>query len=340
MNLAAVLAPGVFPASVNLADVLPSDALPTLALVVLQLAVFLGLAPLLAGTIKRTKARLQGRRGPALVQPYRDLAKWWAKRPVESSTSGPVTRYAPVVVLVAVVVAALLVPFATGRAPLAGWGDLFVVVGLLALARFTLALAALDAGGAFGGMGSSRDVAISALAEPGLVLALAGAAIAAGSSDLGTISLFGLDQGIGLLGPSHLLAALAFGVIVVAETGHQPVDNPDTHLELTMIHEGMLLEASGRPLALLVYASEIKLVVLAALFAAVFLPFGAAADLAPLPLLVGVGAGLVKLFLVGQGLALLDATVAKARILALPDLLGLASLLALTGLGARLLLAP
>jgi len=315
-------------------------ALVDLALAVLQLGLFLAVAPLLAGTMKRTKARFQGRRGPTLVQPYRDLAKWWSKRPLASSTTGPVARHAPAVVFGAFVVAALLVPFAAGRPPLAGWGDLFVVIGLLATARFVLALAALDAGSAFGGMGSSRDVAISALAEPGLVLALAGAALAAGSSDLGTISLFGLREGVGLLGPSHLLAAVAFGIIVVAETGHHPVDNPDTHLELTMIHEGMLLEASGRSLALLVFASELKLVLLAALFAAAFLPFGAATELAPLPLLLGLGIGLVKVFLIGQGLALLDATVAKARILALPDLLGLASLLALTGLGARLLLVP
>jgi formate hydrogenlyase subunit 4 len=304
-----------------------------------QLATFVLFAPLLVATIRRTKARLQGRRGPALAQPYRDLAKWWGKAPLESNASGPVGRHAPVVVLGLVLVAALLVPFATVRPPLAGWGDLLVVVGLLAAARFALALAALDAGSAFGGMGSSRDVAISALAEPGLVLALAGAALAAGSTDLGTISAFGSTEGVGLLGPAHLLAAAAFAIVVVAETGHQPVDNPDTHLELTMIHEGMLLEASGRSLAILVYASELKFVVLAAVFAAVFVPFGAASELAAVPMLAGMVVGLVKLVVAGQVLALLDASVAKLRILALPDLLGLASLLALTGLGARILLA-
>jgi formate hydrogenlyase subunit 4 len=316
------------------------DAVTTIVLAGLQLAVFLAFAPLLAGTIRRTKARLQGRRGPALIQPYRDLAKWWGKAPLESSTSGPVARHAPIFVLGVILVAALLVPFAAGRPPLVGWGDLFVVVGLLAAARFALALAALDAGGAFGGMGSSRDVAISALAEPGLVLALAGAALAAGSSDLGAISTFGLREGLALLGPSHLLAGAAFAIIVVAETGHQPVDNPDTHLELTMIHEGMLLEASGRSLALLVYASEVKLVVLAALLVAVFAPFGAATEISLGPLLVGTIVGLGKILLVGQALALLDASVAKMRILALPDLLGAASLLALVGLGARIIVAP
>jgi formate hydrogenlyase subunit 4 len=312
-------------------------AVTTAVLTAIQLATFLLFAPFLAATIKRTKARLQSRRGSGLLQPYRDLIKWWGKAPLESNVSGPVARYAPVFVLGVVVAAAMLVPFAATRAPLQGWGDLFVVVGLLAAARFALALAALDSGSAFGGMGSSRDVAISALAEPGLVLALAGAAIAAGSSDLGTMSSFGVAAGIGLLSPAHWLAAAALGVVVVAETGHHPVDNPDTHLELTMIHEGMLLEASGRSLAALVFASELKLVLLAAVFSAVFFPFGAATEMAPGPILLGLAVGLVKLLAIGQVLAVLDATIAKRRILALPDLLGLASLLALTGLGIRVL---
>lgn len=315
-----------------------ASELTTLVLTVLQLATFVLFAPLLTGTIRRTKARLQGRRGAPLLQPYRDLAKWWGKAPLVAGPAGLVARLAPVVVLAALVGASLLVPFAAARPPLAGWGDLFVVVGLLALARFVLALSALDAGSAFGGMGASRDVAISALAEPGLVLALAGTALAAGSSNLETISAFGSQQGVGLLGPAHLLAAAAFGVVLVAETGHQPVDNPDTHLELTMVHEGMLLEASGRSLAILVLGSEMKLVLLAALFSAAFLPFGAATDLAPGPLLLGTIIGLGKLLVVGQGLALLDAAVAKMRILALPDLIGAASLLALAGLGVQLLL--
>lgn len=314
------------------------EVLGAIGVAVVQLVVFVAVAPLLAGTIKRTKSRLQGRRGPDLVQPYRDLAKWWSKAPLASRTAGRVSRAAPVLVLAGIVAALALVPFLTDRPALGGLGDLFVVVGLLAAVRFILALAALDAGGAFGGMGASRDVAIAALAEPGLVLALAVTAVAAGSSDLGAISAFGLGQGLNLLGPSHLLAAAAFGIILVAETGHQPVDNPDTHLELTMVHEGMLLEFSGRSLAMLALASELKLVLLAALFVAAFLPFGIAADGSLPALALSIPLGLLKLFAVGQALALLDATIAKARILALPDVIGLAALLALTGLGARLIL--
>ena len=315
-----------------------SAATTTLILVGLQLVAFILFAPFLTATIRRTKARLQSRRGPGLLQPYRDLAKWWGKYPLESSASGPVARYAPAFVLGAILAAALIVLSATSRTPLPGWADLLVVVGLFAAARFALALAALDSGSAFGGMGSSRDVAISALAEPGLVLALAGAAIAAGSSDLGVISAFGIGRGIGLLGPAHLLAAAAFAIVVIAETGHHPVDNPDTHLELTMIHEGMLLEASGRSLATLVFASELKLVVLAAVFSAAFFPFGAATELAPGPIALGLLIGLGKMLVVGQALALVDASVAKARILTMPDLLGMASLLALAGIGIQVLL--
>jgi formate hydrogenlyase subunit 4 len=310
----------------------------TAILTAIQLAAFLVFAPFLAATIRRTKALLQSRRGPGLLQPYRDLIKWWGKQPLESNASGPVSRYAPAVVLGAVLSAALLVPCVASRAPLLGWGDMLVVVGLFAAARFALALAALDAGGAFGGMGSSRDVAISALAEPGLVLALAGAAIAANSSDLGVMSAFGVTQGAGLLGPAHLLAAAAFALIVVAETGHYPVDNPDTHLELTMVHEGMLLEASGRSLATLVFASELKLVVMAAIFSAVFFPFGTATEMAVGPIAVGLLAGLAKMLVIGQALALLDGTIAKFRLLRVPDLLGLATLLALTGLAMQMLL--
>ena len=315
------------------------DASATTALLAIcQLVALVLFAPFLAATIKRTKAVLQSRHGPGLMQSYRDLYKWWGKKPLESNASGPVARYAPSVVLGLMLAATMLVPWATARTPLIGWGDLLVVVGLFAAARFTLALAALDSGSAFGGMGSSRDVAVSALAEPGLVLALAGAAIAAGSSDLGAISAFGISQGIGLLSPSHLLAAGAFAIVAVAETGHHPVDNPDTHLELTMIHEGMLLEASGRSLAELVLASELKLVILAALFSAAFLPFGAATELTAGPIALGIAVGLVKMLLIGQVLAVVDASIAKARFLEMPDLLGLASLLALAGLAIRVLL--
>lgn len=310
--------------------------LATVVLGLIQAALTLLVAPLLLGITKRVKARLQYRRGPSILQPYRDLAKWWHKESVESDAATPLTAAAPALVFAAVFVATLLVPIVGQRPPLEGWGDLLVVVGLMALGRFVLALSALDSGSAFGGMGSSREVAIATLVEPALLLALTGAALAAGSTDLGAIATLGVASGIAWYTPALLLAAGAFAIVAVAETGHQPVDNPDTHLELTMIHEGMLLEASGPRLAIFMYAAELKLVLVAGLFAAVFLPVGMAADLTPLTLLIAIGAALGKLTGGAILLGLLDASLAKLRILALPGLLATASIVAVIGLATRL----
>lgn len=300
-----------------------------------QVVLTLLVAPLLLGITKRVKARLQYRRGPSLLQPYRDLAKWWSKESVESDAASPLTGAAPAIVLASVVVATLLVPIVGARPPLAGWGDLLVVIGLISLGRFVLALSALDAGSAFGGMGGSREVAIATLVEPALLLALTGAALAAGSTDLGTIATLGAASGTSWYTPTLLLAAGAFAIVAVAETGHEPVDNPDTHLELTMIHEGMLLEASGPRLALFMYAAELKLVLVASLFIAAFLPAGLAEDLTPVALLVAICAALLKLTLAAILLGVLDASLAKLRILALPGLLATASIVAAIGLATR-----
>jgi len=301
-----------------------------------QGALALGCAPLLQGIIKQLKARLQYRRGPSVWQPYRDLRKWWGKTAIESDTASALTEAAPVIVLSAMVVAVLLIPIVAVRPPLDGTGDLLVVLGLLALARFVLALAALDAGSAFGGMGASREVAIATLVEPGLLLSLAVVVAIAGTTDLAAIAAHGVGAGASLLAPPLLLAAAAFGIVAIAETGHEPVDNPDTHLELTMIHEGMLLEASGRRLALLTYAAQLKLVVVAGLFMAVFMPLGAAQDPSLPALALGAVVALAKLVVAALALGALDAGMAKVRILALPGLLGVSSILALTALAARL----
>ena len=309
--------------------------LTSAALAMLQLGFGLAVAPLLQGIIKRLKARLQYRRGPSIWQPYWDLAKWWSKATVESDTASVLSAAAPVTVLAATVVALLLIPIVALRAPLGG-GDLLVVLGALALGRFVLALAALDSGSAFGGMGSSREVAIASLVEPGVLLALAVVVASARTTDLGRIAAAGAAAGSAALAPPLILAAIAFGIVAIAETGHEPVDNPETHLELTMIHEGMLLEASGRRLALLTYAAELKLVVVAGLFAAAFLPMGAASDLTLPALAIGLAVALVKLVAAAIALGMLDAGMAKARILSLPGLLGLSSLFALTALAAQL----
>jgi len=308
----------------------------SLLIAVVQGSLALGCAPLLQGIAKQLKARLQYRRGPSIWQPYRDLRKWWAKTPVESDTASGLTAAAPVIVLAAMIAAVLILPIVAYRPPLEGTGDLLVVLGLLALARFVMALAALDAGSAFGGMGASREVAIATLVEPGLLLSLAVVVAIAGTTDLSGIAVHGATAGAALFAPPLLLAAAAFGIVAIAETGHEPVDNPDTHLELTMIHEGMLLEASGRRLALLTYAAQLRLVVIVGLFAAVFLPLGAAREVTIPALAVGAVVGLIKLVAAACALGALDAGMAKLRILALPGLLGLSSLLALTALAARL----
>ena len=305
-------------------------------LIVAQGIVGLLLAPLLLGITKRVKARLQYRRGPSLWQPYRDLAKWWRRRPVESEAASPLSGIVPVAVVAVMVLAVFLVPLVALRVPLSGVGDLLLVVGLLALVRFLLALGAIDAGSAFGGMGASREVAIAAVVEPALLLSLAVGVAAAGSTDLGVIASHSAAMGLAGLTPALLLGAAAFAIVAVAETGHEPVDNPDTHLELTMIHEGMMLEASGRRLAMLTYAAQLKLVVVVGLFSAVFLPFGAAAiDTLP-ALAVGMASASIKLVVAAVALGLLDGSVAKLRILVVPSLLGVAALLAISALGAQL----
>ena len=313
-----------------------SDIESTLLITVVQAALALGCAPLLQGITRKLKARLQYRRGPSIWQPYRDLRKWWSKTPVESEAASALTELAPVVVLAAMIGALLLLPMVALRPPFERTGDLLVVLGILALARFMLALMALDAGSAFGGMGASREVAIACLVEPGVFLALAVAVAAAGTTDLGGIAAHIAADSRSWLAPPLLLAAAAFGIVAIAETGHEPVDNPDTHLELTMIHEGMLLEASGRRLALLMYAAQLKLVVVVGLFAAAFLPFGAASEATIPALALGSVLALAKLVLAACALGLLDAGLAKLRILALPGLLGLSSVLALTAIAAQL----
>jgi formate hydrogenlyase subunit 4 len=214
--------------------------------------------------------------------------------------------------------AGLLVP-SVGLHGAPEFGDLVLVVGLLALARFAMALASLDTGSAFAGMGASREMAIAALVEPALLAAAFALAIPAGTTSLGGLAAAGLAAGPLALGPAHLLAGAALLIVALAETGRLPVDNPDTHLELTMVHEGMLLEYSGRPLALLIWAAQIKQLLVLSVLAARLLPWGLGA---PLPL--ALAAYGVKLAGLGALLAAIETSCAKLRLLRLPDLLATA----------------
>jgi formate hydrogenlyase subunit 4 len=289
---------------------------------IVTLASTILIAPLLQGLIKRVKAFWQGRVGPPWFQAYYDLTKLARKGSVTPEPASWWFDLAPSIVLSATLVAVALIPIAGDRSPL-GVGDVILVAGCLALARFALALAALDTGSNFGGMGASREMAIAALVEPALLVTIFGLAIPAGSTDLGQLAAAAtpLDS----FGPSTVLALAALLIVAIAETGRIPVDNPDTHLELTMVHEGMLLEYSGRPLGLLVLAALIKQVVVLSLIAALVGPWGM---LLPLPLALLVW--LAKLAVLGVFLACAETAFAKLRILRLPELL--ASGFALGGL--------
>lgn len=285
------------------------------------------LAPLLPGLVQHWKARLQGRRGPSPLQPYRELRRLWGKSTVEPEGAGLIYRLAPSVVGAALVAAALVVP-AAEAAP--NWGighDALVLVGLLALARFAVAASSWDTASGFSLMGVSRDLTLSVFVEGTLVLSLAVAALVAGTSDLRGIVAATSGTHV-WTSPALALGAIAFALVVVAETGRQPVDNPDTHLELTMIHEGPLLEYAGRDLAYLQWAAAARHWLVLVLAAQIFLPHPAGTwwQLAVLP---------VALVLLCAALALVETLVAKMRVLLVPRLLAAGAVAALLGIAAR-----
>ena len=222
-------------------------------------------APLLVGLVRNLKARLQSRRGPRLLQPYADLRKLLAKEAVVSENTSWIFRFTPYLLAAIMLLSALLVPLLTTRTPLGFIGNIIMLMYLFLLATFFLALGGLDAGSAFGGMGSSREMIIAALAEPTVMIAIFAIALRVGSTSLDEIVRRGASDSLLLLNPGHLLAFVAFFIVALAETGRLPVDNPATHLELTMIHEAMILEYSGRYLALVEWAAHMKLFLFLAL---------------------------------------------------------------------------
>ena len=284
------------------------------------------LAPLLPGLVQHWKARLQGRRGPTPLQPYRELRRLWGKSMVDPEGSGPIYRLAPVVVAAAFVGAVLVVPVAQS-APTLGLGhDALLLLGLLALARFAVASASWDVSNGFSLMGASRDLTLSVFVEATFILALAVAALTAGTTDLRGVVAG--TAGIGVWkSPALALGAVSFAFVVIAETGRQPVDNPDTHLELTMIHEGPLLEYAGRDLAYLQWAAAARHWLVLVLAAEVFLPHphGVWLQLAVLP---------VALVPLCAALAIVETILAKMRILLVPRLLAVGAAAALLGIAA------
>jgi len=291
-----------------------------LALALLQVLVVAGGAPLLVGGVRTLKARLVGRRGPRLLQPYADLAKLLRKEAVVSTTTSWIFRITPYVLMSTMVVAALIVPLFLAR-PVLDFAGLVLLMYLFVFGTFFLALAGLDAGSAFGGMGSSREVAVAALAEPTIVVAILALALRAESTNLGAIvERFAREPQLAA-NPGHLLAFAALFLVMLAETGRLPVDNPATHLELTMIHEAMVLEYSGHYLALVEWASAMKLFLFMALLANLFFPWGMPGSSELGSLAIGLVILIVKLALLTVGLAVIETVVAKLRLFRVPEML-------------------
>lgn len=301
------------------------------ALVLLQTLLFVALAPLFTSWVRRIKAWLQNRRAPAMTQPYFDLRKLFGKRVILAHTASPVFRITPYIVFGTTVMAASVVPLIITGAASAMVADAIVLVGLLALGRFFLALAGMDVGTAFGGMGASREMLVASLAEPVMLMVVFTLAMVASSTNLSMVVEYMLNGPL-TLRPSLLFAFLALLLVAIAETGRIPVDNPTTHLELTMIHEAMILEYTGRHLALLEWASMVKLMMYGVLLVNLFVPWGIATRLEPTALLAGAGWLGTKLLVLGAALGVMEMTVAKMRLFRVPTFLAVAFSIALVGM--------
>jgi formate hydrogenlyase subunit 4 len=294
-----------------------------------QTLLLMALGPGLVGYVRWLKARLQGRRGAGILQPYRELRKQFAKQMVVARTTSWIFHLVPFALVSATVTAALLVPVIVIGPSADGLGDLFVLAALLMLGTVFLALGGLDPGTAFGGMGSSREMTIAALTEPTIAVSVLALALTTGSTSLGAIT-DGIVHSPGrALGPGHVLAFAAFFIATLAEAGRLPVDNPSTHLELTMVHEAMVLEYSGPYLALIEWAAALRLTLLLTLAVNLFFPWGVATSLGPIPLAISVVSFTGKILVLGGALAALETRVAKLRLFRVPELLAVSFTLAL-----------
>lgn len=301
----------------------------------LQIIIILVFAPLLQGFIKKSKALMQGRCGASIFQPYYDLFRLFKKDMVLSNVTSDIFKVTPYIVLASVITACLLVPVITVGNRFYFYGDIIAVVYVLAISRFFTALAGLDGGTSFGGEGSSREMTVAVLVEPTLMLTLFSVSIIAGSTNLCDIVAMETQ----FFTPAKLLAFAAFLIVVVAETGRIPVDNPDTHLELTMIHEGMILEYSGRYLAMIEYAHWIKQMLLFTIIIDVFFPAGMMKnDLSLYNLLISFLLYGVKVLGIGFSIAVIESSRAKMRFFQLSSLLGGSFILAFVSLLSYLML--
>ena len=303
-----------------------------------QAALALALAPGLLGLVRWLKARLQNRCGAPLWQPYIELRKLFAKEVIVSRNASWIFHAAPFIAFATTVAVTFLLPLLAVPLPLDPVGDLLVVVYLLLLGTFFLALAGLDPGSAFGGMGSSRAMTVAALAEPTLALAIFALALGAGSTNLGQIVARTMADPLAAISPGHLLAFAALFIVALAETGRLPIDNPATHLELTMIHEAMILEYSGRYLALIEWAAAVKLLIFFTLLGNLFVPWGVATAVTPTALGAAAGTLVMKLVILAAVVAVLETRVAKLRLFRVPELISVSFVLGVLAVTSSLLL--
>lgn len=289
---------------------------------VFQIILLVSLAPLLVGIMRNVKAKSQKRLGAGIFQPYFDLVKLFHKEEVISEQSSWVFRVAPWVNFVAITSCAFFVPVSLVYSPFGMVGDILLVIGLFALARFFTMLAGLDVASSFGGLGSSRESMISSLVEPALFVTIFVVASFYGGTNISTIVTSSSQTSL-LMTPGLVFAIIALFIIIMAETGRLPFDNPATHLELTMIHEAMILEYSGKSLALMEWSQSIKQIILFALFVNIFFPLGIAEHLSMTELSIGMLVFVGKIMSLGVFVAFLETRVAKWRLFRVPDLIAI-----------------
>ncbi len=303
----------------------------------IEMAMALILAPLLTGWVNQCRAWLQNRSAPPLLQPYRQIAKLFAKDVVLAQNASSLFRMAPYIIFACMALAATIVPTLSTDLPLAPAADIIALVGIFALARVFIALAGMDVGTAFGSLGARREMLVGFLAEPALLMVFFTASLISQSTSLSTIvETFARREFV--IYPSLAFAGVAFTMVALAENARVPVDNPTTHLELTMIHEAMILEYSGRHLALIEWASSLKLYAYSCLGLALFFPWGVPQGVALTNLLIGLPSLMFKLTIGGALLAGIETLSAKMRIFRVPEFLGTAFMLAVLGMLLHLLL--
>lgn len=309
----------------------------SIVVTVVHLAFAVAITPVLIGVMRTVRARLEGRVGGGVGQPWRDVVKLFAKQPLRAPGSSPVLTWAPLLLMASSLVLCALIPLVSTLSLPGAPGELFVVVSVLLLGTVALAMLGLESGTAFGGMGSSRHMMFTALVEPTVLLSIYALSVPAGTSALAAIVRARRDDLSTLLNPVSILAIVALIVVVVAETGRLPVDNPSTHLELTMVHEAMILESGGRDLGWLEFGSWLRLTALLGLTVNLAVPWGVAADASPLALFIATVATALKLVVAAGLMATVEVFIAKLRLFRVPELLAGSFVLAFLSVSASYL---